>query len=153
MFIYTKPFKLNLRVSFMKAINLVEKDRVGLLMDISYILAKENINIESISVTTVGGKAIISLVVKNTRKAEEVLKKNGFNVVKEEVILIKLKDQPGELSKVAKLLSDNKVNIKNVYIVSRDGKETVVALMPDRLKKAKKLLEEHGYTIEQHSEI
>lgn len=122
-------------------------------MDISYILAKENINIESLSVTSIGGKAIISLVIKDTRKAEEVLKKNGFNVIQEDVILIKLKDKPGELSKVAKLLNDNKVSIRNVYIVSRDSKETVVALIADKSKKAKRLLEKEGYTIEQHSEI
>jgi len=137
----------------MKTVNIVEKDRSTLLMDITYILAKENINIESISVTNVGNNSIISILVKDYKKAEDVLKRNGFNVMNENVILIKLVDKPGELSRVAKLLTENGVNIKNIYIVSKAQGETVVALIPDRPKKADKLLKENNYSIENYSEI
>jgi len=54
----------------MHSITIVADDRVGLLADISYILGTTHINIESISVSAIGGKAVITLLVKNPEKAE-----------------------------------------------------------------------------------
>lgn len=137
----------------MRSITIVEKDKVGLLMDISYILGKEGINIESIAATAVGDRAVITMVVKDYEKAFEVLKKNGFNVLEEHMIIIKLEDKPGELSKVAKTLADAGINIKNLYVVSRDGKHTLVALSveKDKMKKARELLK--NYLVEENSDL
>ena len=110
-------------------------------MDISYIMGKEKINIENISTVTVGDKAIITMMVKDPKKAAEILKKNGFNVLEEDTIMIKLPDKPGALSEVTKLLKDEGISISSLYVVSRDGKETVVALTVDKQRKAKKVLE------------
>ncbi len=134
-----------------KTLTLVENDRVGLLMDISYIMGKAKINIENISAVSVGGKAVITMTVKDPRKATEVLKTNGFNVLEEDTLMIKLPDKPGELSKVTKELAKNGVNITSLYVVSRDGKETVIALTVDKKRKGRKLLE--PYIIENASII
>ena len=129
-----------------KSITVVEDDRVGLLMDISYIMGKEKINIETISAVSVGGKAIITMMVKDHKKASEILKRNGFNVLEEDTLMIKLPDKPGMLSKIAKLLTENGINMTSMYVVSRDGKNTVIALSADKPRKTKKLLE--SYLIE-----
>ncbi|MEM4295196.1 MAG: ACT domain-containing protein [Candidatus Anstonellales archaeon] len=123
-----------------KTIVLVENDRIGLLNDISYIMGKEKINIENIVGHTVGKKAIISMTVKDFKKAMQVLKKNGFNVMSEDSIMIKLKDRPGELSKITELLAKNKINIKNLYVVSRDGINTLISLSVNKKRKAEKIL-------------
>ncbi len=124
-----------------KTLTIVEDDRVGLLMDISYIMGKEKINIENISAAAVGGKAIIVLTVKDTKKATEILKRNGFNILEEDTLMIKLPDKPGELSKITQMLAKEGVNITSLFVVSRDGKETVVALTVDKKRKGTKLLE------------
>ena len=124
----------------MKNIVIVENDRVGLLNDISYIMGKEKINIENIVGHSIGKKALIILSVKDYKKALSVLKKNGFNVMEEDTITIKLIDKPGELSKVTDLLAKNKINIKNIYVIGRDGVTTIVALTTNKKKKAMELL-------------
>lgn len=124
----------------MKPITIVENDRVGLLADISYILAKNKINIETISVNVVGGKAIIVLTVSNPKKAIDVLGKNGYKNLEEDYFVIKLEDRPGELNRITSLLSGAGVNILNVHLLSRDGKQTMVALKVDKERKAKDLL-------------
>ena len=88
----------------MKTITIVEQDRVGLLMDISYILGKEKINIESITANAIGGKAIITLMVNDGSEAKKTLAKNGFHIIEEDLIMVSLKDRPGELAALAKLL-------------------------------------------------
>ena len=50
----------------MKSLTIVADDRVGLLSDISYVLGKSKINIESISVDVIGNKAVIVLTIKNS---------------------------------------------------------------------------------------
>lgn len=126
----------------MKSLTIVADDRIGLLADISYILGKAKINIETINVTVVGGKAVITLTVKDYKKGMEVLRKNGFKITDEHSIIIKLPDKPGELSKITSELANEKININNVHMLSRDGKNTIVSLIVDKPKKAEKVLQE-----------
>lgn len=126
----------------MKPITIVENDRVGLLADISYILAKNKINIETISVNVVGGKAIIVITVNNPKNALDVLTKNGYKNLEEDYFVIKLQDKPGELNRVTMMLSQGGVNILNIHLLSRDGNQTLVALKADKERKAKELLKE-----------
>jgi hypothetical protein len=133
----------------MKTITIVEQDRVGLLMDISYILGKEKINIESITANAVGGKAIITITVKDGNEAKKTLIKNGFHIIEEDMLMVSLKDRPGELATLAKLMNDNGINLVNLYIVSKDAKNTIVAIKPDKPKKAKELLKKNKYSMEE----
>lgn len=127
----------------MKDITVIAPDKVGLLADISYILGKARVNIESIAVTSVGGKAVITVLVKNAQKAGEVLERNGFKVSSGNVIFLKLTDEPGKLSEVAKTLADNKISVGNLNLISRDGAHTIVGVTVDRPRKAKKVLEKY----------
>lgn len=74
----------------MKSITIVSEDRLGLLADISYILGKSSINIEGLFVDVIGGKAVISMDVKDPRKASGVLGMNGFKTTNPESIVIKV---------------------------------------------------------------
>jgi hypothetical protein len=127
----------------MRDVTIITEDKVGLLADISYILGKAKINIESISVTSVGGKAVITILVKSPERAEDVLKKNGFKVSSGNILFVKLEDKPGALSQIAKTLADNKINVENLNLVSKDGKSTVVGITVDRPRKAKTILEKY----------
>ena len=127
----------------MRGITIISDDKIGILADLSYVLGKERVNIENISAHAVGDKVVIYLTVNDYNKALEVLKKNGFNVLVEKEIIIKLVDKPGQLSKITQILKEAKINIKNIYIVSRDGKETLVGLITDKPRKTKEVLKEY----------
>lgn len=126
----------------MKPITIVENDRVGLLADISYILAKNKINIETISVNVVGGKAIIVLTVNNPKKAVDVLSQNHYKNLEADYFVVKLEDKPGELNRITMLMSNAGINILNIHLLTRDGKQTLVALKVDKERKAKDLLKD-----------
>ena len=127
----------------MKYLTVIVEDRVGLIADISYILSKAKINIETISVEVVGDKAIITLGINDIKRAQDVLKNSGYHSVEKDAIILKLEDKPGELNKIANLLKDHKITIKNVHMLSRDGKHTALAMIVDKPKSAKKILEEY----------
>ncbi len=131
----------------MKVLKIIEKDRVGLLLDISYILGKERVNIENISATTVNDKAIILLQVKDEKRVASILKKNGFNVIEDNSLILKLEDKPGMLAKISRLLIENKINLENLYVVSKDGHYTYMSLSVDKPRKARNVLK--GYLLEE----
>jgi hypothetical protein len=127
----------------MKQITVVMDDRVGLLADLSYLLGKAKINIDSISAEVQGGKAVINLVVSDEKKAVDVLKANGYHVLSSQMIVIKVKDAPGELSEVSKKLQKAKVNIENLFLLARGNGYSFDAIKVDKPKAAKKALSQY----------
>lgn len=125
----------------MKTITIVADDRVGLLADISYILGKAKINIESIGLDVVAGKAIVSLTIKNADKAKQMLEQNNYKVNEANVMVLKVTDQPGELNQITQNLAQSGINIENIHMLSRDEKSTVLAMVVDNPRKAQKILE------------
>jgi len=124
----------------MKQICIVAPDRVGLIADISYILGKAKINIDAISVDVYGGKGVINITVKDEKKAARLLKMNNYEVLESELLIIKVRDEPGGLSEVSKLMKDSGVNIESIYLITRGEGFSLDALKVDKPKKAKKLL-------------
>jgi hypothetical protein len=127
----------------MKQIILVENDRVGLLADISYILAKNKLNIENISVNVLGNKVVLVLTTNDIKKAASVLSESGYKTISEDFIAVKLDDTPGELNKITTMLADAGITIYNVSVLTRDTKDTIVALKVARQKKAREILKKY----------
>ena len=127
----------------MKQITVVVDDEVGKLADVSFILGKSKINIDSISMGKVGGKSIIHLTIKNEDKAIAVMEANGYKCLKSDVLVVKLLNEPGELAKMTKLLADSKIDVHNVTVVEQGPKYSLYSLKVDRQSKAEKVLVEY----------
>ncbi len=123
----------------MKQITIDVDDRVGVLADISYVLGKARLNIESLVVASLSGKAIMSFMVKDEKRAKQVLAANGYRVLESEVMVVRLKDRPGELSALSELLRRNGISILNLYIIAKERGEALLALRTDKTKKARRL--------------
>lgn len=125
----------------MRGVSVVVENKPGALADISYILGKNRMNIESISVVSLGKTAIITLIMKNADKVEKILKQNNYKISSTNTLFLRLTDKPGALAEITKILSDEKINLKDVHIVSKGEGKTVVAVGVDRPLKAKRLLD------------
>ena len=127
----------------MKQITVVVADKVGVLAELSYLLGKARVNIEAISAEVQGGKSVINLVVSDEKRAEMILKSNGYHVLAGEMLVVKVKDAPGALSEISKKLQKAKINIESIYLLTRGEGYSLDAIMVDKPKKAKKVLEEY----------
>ncbi|MEK6982080.1 MAG: ACT domain-containing protein [Candidatus Micrarchaeota archaeon] len=127
----------------MKTITITADDRVGLLADISYVLGKAKINIESVGVDVLAGKAVITLIIKDFAKAKSALLNSGFTPEEENSVVVKLTDQPGELSKITSMLAAEKISIQRMHIISRDGSNTILSFRVDNPKRASKILDQY----------
>lgn len=124
----------------MKQLTIVAEDKVGLIADISYILGKARINIDAITAEVYGGKAVLNLTVRDEKKAARLLEANNYKILESEVLVVKVKDEPGELSAISRRLKEAGINIENLYLVTRGEGFAIDALKVDKPKKAKKVL-------------
>ncbi len=122
----------------MKSVTIISEDRVGLLADISYILGKSSVNIDGLSVDVLGGKAVIALEVKDPRKAQEILVRNGFTTAHPEAIVIKVSND--SMEKITEMLEMEKINVVSLSMLSSDKSDGIFALNVDKPRKAHKML-------------
>ncbi len=122
----------------MKSVTIVSDDRVGLLADISYILGKSAINIDALSVDVVGGKAVISMEVKDPKRAAGVLQSNGFTTAGLDSIIIKVANDSVE--EITEMLEGEKVQVKELNPLSSDAVDAIYALSVDKPRKAARML-------------
>ena len=127
----------------MKSITVVSDDKVGLLAEISYVLANANINIESMDFDVVGKKAIVSLTVGDAESAKTALTSGGYRVAEENCLFVKLSDKPGEFNRVASTLAHEGINIERVHMITRQGKQVILSLVVDDPEPASRIL--HDY--------
>ena len=124
----------------MKTVTIVTEDRVGLLADVSGILGDNRINISSISAEAHGKTSVLNIVTDNPAKAKAVLKKAGYDVSDFEMVVVRLKNKPGELARLTRELAENGVDIRNAYQFPADRGEAVFGFETSNVPKAKKVV-------------
>lgn len=147
-FIYSKvPISLLLLlftmvVLMIKQLVIVARDSVGLVADISYVLAMEKINIEQISVNVVDEKAVINIGVLGPKydKAKAALEKNKFEVLPTKTLIVKIEDVAGSLAELTKKLADAKINILSVHVIGKKDAFVFDSIVVDRYKDALRVL-------------
>lgn len=122
----------------MKSVTIVSEDKVGLLADISYILGKSNINIDGLFVDVVGGKAVISLEVKDPRAAGPILANNGFSIASPDSIVVKVSNS--SMEKLTEMLEFEDISIIDLSMLSTDKDDGVFAIKVDKPRKAYRIL-------------
>ncbi len=115
---------INLMGGFMRVeqISVLLRNEPGVLSKILGTISNGGINILGLTINETAAFGELRLIVDNTQKARELLEKIdvSHNIVK--VIVVKLPDKPGELLKIARLLSDYDINIDYIYTLS-SGKD------------------------------
>ena len=128
----------------MSRIIVMAKNEVGVIADISRVLADSDINIETISVEALEDKGSIALTADDHDGALRALTEAGFKTVTDDSLLVSLRDEPGALAKVAEKLKKGGVNIQSLQIVDRRGDYTTVAILTDDRAKAEGLLDKES---------
>ena len=110
-----------------KQISIFSENRPGRLASIAHALGEEKINILAVSIAEANGFGVVRALVDHPEKAFEKLSTLGFNVAFTDVIAVQMKDKPGGLYEIAKVLGDAGVNIEYSYAYS--GKDAAVLIL------------------------
>lgn len=126
-----------------KQISVFSENKPGRLAAIARALQEEKVNILAFSIAEADGFGVVRALVDKPDAAYRKLTDLGFNVAFTDVLAVKMKDIPGGLYEIAKILGDGGINIEYSYAYS--GKEAAVLIIRvDSIETAVTLLRESG---------
>ncbi|MFW6369044.1 MAG: ACT domain-containing protein [Myxococcota bacterium] len=128
-------------------------DRVGSLAEITKGLAYEGINIRGLFMADAGGVGRIRFVVDDAIKAERVLSEEGRPFVVSPVLAVEVRNAPGALHSVAKVLAENQINIDHSYTLLPKTAMAIVVIRVTQPDEAADVLEKNGLRVLSESEI
>jgi hypothetical protein len=132
-------------------------NRPGSLSELITYLDRFKIKIFALSIADAGEFGLIRMITEDAGRATKILEDADFNLAKSkkniEVTVI-LTTEKDKISRIAKILGDNDLNIEYAYssAVRIDGKFALV-LRVDDLDKAERILEENDIAILSLDEI
>ncbi len=116
-------------------------DRVGLLADISELIAAQTINILAVSVRVLDDQAEIRMVTDAPTYTVDALRKAEFPVQEREVVLVELPHRPGLLRRVSDALARQDLGVQDLYAtVTSDSEQSLVVFSSSHNSKAVQLL-------------
>ena len=119
------------RINRITRIVVMANNQVGVIADITTVLANAGINLESIDTEASGEQGAVILTTDNSDRALYVLNQAGYKAVGDEVLVLRLRDEPGSLAQVAEKLKQAGVNIQSMHILNRHGGYAMIALTTD----------------------
>ena len=98
-----------------KQLTVFVKNSKGSLVDLSNLLAQNNINIRALSVAETQEFGILCLIVNDVEKATKILEENNYLIKAVDVIGIKISDKPGGLAQALSALDKANINVEYMY--------------------------------------
>ena len=109
-------------------ISILIRNEPGVMSRILESMTKGGINILGLTINETAAFGELRLIVDDMAKTKKILEDVdvSHNIVK--VIVVNLPDKPGELLKIARLLSENDINIDYMYTLSAGRKNAYIAI-------------------------
>lgn len=131
-----------------KQISVFLENKKGRLYEALSVLAEAGINIRALSIADTSDFGILRMIVNNPEKAKEALENAGFTTKITNVLAVGVKDKPGGLAEVLKILYEGDINVEYIYaFVEKSGEEALVVLRTNNLDKTIDLLQQKGVKI------
>ena len=105
----------------MKRIIITVQNEAGVIADITTLLANEGINLESIDTEGRSESGLVIITTAEYDRALHVLMNAGYRAVTDDALIVKLRDEPGALAKIAVRFRDAAVNIQSLHLLNRHG--------------------------------
>lgn len=137
-----------------KQINVFLENEPGRLAEVTAALSEAKIDIRAVYITDSTSYGMLRMIVDQPDEAKIVLMNKGFTVSISHVIAVSLKDVPGTLDKVLKILSDNNIQLEYLYaFVGRLSTEAVVVLRVDDRVKTMEIFEQNNIPVIEDKEV
>lgn len=117
------------------------KNEIGILADLSKVVAEKGINILAINSWVENGEGAIRLVTEDNLRAGEALQAHGYKVDEKEMVSVEAQHTPGLLRHITQMLAKESINITHMYasatinqdiclvILATDNNERAIVLL------------------------
>jgi hypothetical protein len=115
--------------------------RPGELARVANILGRHRVNLKAVAGLAIGTHVTIRIVPDDVEAARTALESANIRFEESEVVQVLLENRAGELATVSSRLGEGGVNLRAIYLTGIAGNLVELAIVPDDVKKAKRLLE------------
>jgi hypothetical protein len=116
------------------------KSRPGVLAQLARTLADAGVNIVTLSADSPGGRGKIRLTVNDPVKAKRALRRAKYRASEEPAFVVRLRNEPGALARVAEKLAKERINIRSAYATTAGRGSATVVFTVGSPAKARKIL-------------
>jgi len=135
-------------------ISIFLENRAGRLAEVTRIIGEAGANIRALSLADTSDFGILRLIVDNTEKAIDALRKNKFTASLTEVVAVEVDDRPGGLAEVLRVLQTKGINVEYMYaFVEKFTEKAVLVFRFENLEGAIATLSENGIRVLKGDEI
>jgi hypothetical protein len=131
-----------------RQISVFSENKPGKLAAIARAFQEEKINILAFSIAEADGFGVVRALVNHPDKAYKKLTSLGYNVAFTDVIAMRMRDEPGGLFEIAKLLGDSGINMEYAYAYRGKDEAVLIIRVDNAVEAVKKLLVHKGSLIE-----
>jgi hypothetical protein len=132
---------------YIKQLNVFVEDRHGKLEEVYSILAKNEINVISTTITDVSEYGLIRMVVSNPALAKEVLIEENYRASLTDVLAVKLPNAVGSLQRLIQVLTFGGVTISYLYTMATGEVSASMVVKVSAPDRALEVLEENGFEV------
>lgn|SRR5512145_999456 len=115
------------------------RSRPGVLADIARALADAGVNITALCAGDAAGRGKVRILVNNAGKARRALRAAGYRPVEEPAFVVRMRNRPGTLARIADRVAKARINIRSAYATTAGGSANVVLTLASPAK-ARRLL-------------
>jgi len=115
--------------------------RPGELARVASALGRHGVNIKAVAGLEIEHHVVLRVIADDVQAARAALEESNIRFEESEVVTVLLENHAGELAAVSSRLADAGVNLKGIYLTGLAGNLVELAIVPDDVKKAKRILE------------
>ncbi|SET59567.1 ACT domain-containing protein [[Clostridium] polysaccharolyticum] len=132
---------------YIKQLSVFIENREGRLEQVTEVLAKENINIVSLTLADTSEYGVLRMIVSDPDKGKQVLKENGFSAMLTDVIAVRLPHEVGMLQKLLKVIYSADLNIEYMYALATGKDNASMIVKVSDSEKAVTTLKENNLDV------
>ena len=137
-----------------KQLTVFVPNRKGTIVEVTDILAKNDINIRALSIAETEDFGVLRLIVNNEAAATKILEENGYLIKTIDVVGVKIGDKPGALTSALDVLDKADINVEYLYaFMTRTEKHAYVVLRVENNAAAEAALEGAGFHLITNADI
>jgi len=118
----------------------IPKSRDGAKKEVSDLLTKAKIQFEKVETELIGDEQILWVNTSQEKKAKEVLKKADIKSFTSDVTILRLSEKPGELAKIARILTASGITVKDAHLILKSKKHALYGITTSRPRETEKLI-------------
>ena len=125
----------------LKQISVFLENRPGSLADFTEMLARNGVDLVSLSVADTASFGILRGIAADHENALKIISAGGYTVKSTEVLAVSVPDRPGGLAEILSELSRAGVNVEYLYsFVRNSGSDANIIIRVDQVEMAEQVL-------------